>query len=245
MILFAADCEREMNLRDRLARAVCALCLCVALCASAHAKPTAKATSAREEKPIPAGEVTVVLPEQLFNALIASLFTLPQPPTFTLSQTGDNKGGCASEITLEREQLGARTVVEFRAGQIVAPIAFKGAYNAPLIGCLKFQGWADTTLNLSFDQAQQALVARVMVREVHLSKVPAMMNSGITGLVQDALDARINPIQILRAEQLSLQLPLTKLATGGSLRLRAREVRQEIAPHELRVRIIYEFVRAD
>src|SRR5256714_12353638 len=245
MILSAADCERKMNLSSQTARAVCALFLCIALFMCAQARTTAKATSARDEKAIPAGEVTVVLPDRLFNALIESLFTLPQPPTFTLSQTGDNKGGCASEITLEREQLGTRTVVEFRAGQIIAPIAFKGAYNAPLIGCLKFQGWADTTLNLAFDQAQQALVARVIVREVHLSKVPSMMNNGITGLVQDALDARINPIQILRAEQLSLQLPLTKLATGGSLRLRAREVRQEIAPHELRVRIIYEFVRAD
>lgn len=207
---------------------------------------------AREAKPIPAGEVTVVLPERLFNALLESLFTLPQPPTFPLPRVGqggdadDNKGGtCPSVITLAREQAGAHTGVQFRAGQITAPIAFKGAYSAPLLGCLKFQGWADTNLNLSFDEARQALVARVVVREVHLSKVPALLNNGITGLVQDALDARINPVEILRAEQVSLRLPLTKLATGGALRLRAREVRHEVAQSELRVRIVYEFVRED
>jgi len=80
---------------------------------------------------------------------------------------------------------------------------------------------------------------------VHLGKVPQMLSGSITSLVQQTLDARINPVEILRADQLSVQLPLTKLSNTGSLRLRAREVRHEIAPHELRVHIAYEFVRED
>ncbi len=238
-------------MRSQPARFVCALIFIAVTLPAAHAAPPTKSTSPREPKAIPAGEVVVVLPERLFNALLDALFTLPQQPTFPLSRgqssepTDNKRGACASEITLAREQAGTRTGVFLRAGQIVAPVAFKGAYSAPVIGCLQFQGWADTTLSLSFDQTKQTLVARAIVREVHLSKVPALFNNGITGLVQDALDARINPIEILRAEQLSLRLPLTKLATGGALRLHAKEVRHEIAQGELRVRIVYEFVRED
>src|SRR2546423_289251 len=216
-----------MKLKIIVARMVCALALFFAPLAVTHADTP---SSPPEAKPIPAGEVTVVLPEKLFNALFDSLFALPQPPTFPLprmgqsgTSEGERGGACASEITLMREQAGARTGVRLSDGQINAPLAFRGSYSAAVLGCLRFQGWADTTLNLTFDQAKQALVARLTVREVHLSKVPAMMNSGITGLVQDALDARVNPIEILRAEQLSLRLPLTKLQQRGALRLRAKE----------------------
>ena len=235
-----------MKLRTQTTRAAsCALFFIAALLITS-AKPLA--APAREAKAIPAGEVTVVLPERLFNALLESLFALPQPPTFTLPRAGNStndNSACPSEITLAHEQLGTRTSVSFGDGQIVAPVAFKGSYSAPLIGCLRFQGWADTTFRLSFDQTKQALVARIEVREVHLGKVPQMLSGSITSLVQQTLDARINPVEILRADQLSVQLPLTKLSNTGSLRLRAREVRHEIAPHELRVRIAYEFVRED
>ena len=205
-------------------------------------------TRPREAQAIPAGEVIVVLNEQLFNALIEAMFTLPNPPTFPLARGNSSEGGnrnCASEIALAREMNGTRTAVRFQAGQIRAPVAFSGSYSAPLIGCLKFEGWADANLNLSFDQAKQALTARVEVKAVHLKKIPTLFGDGITGLVQDALDARVNPIEILRAEQVSARLPMTKLASGASLRLRAREVRHEVLPHELRLRILYEFVREE
>ena len=240
-----------MKLPSLAARLCCALIFIIAPLPGTHANTPDRPHDARETKAIPAGEVTVVLPERLFNALFDSLFALPQPPTVPLPRIGqgggasDKGGGCASEITLAREQSGTRTGVRFVAGQINAPLAFKGSYSASLLGCLRFQGWADTNFNLTFDQARQVLVARVVVGEVHLSKVPALMNSGITGLVQDALDARVNPIEILRADQLSLRLPLTKMSNSGALRLRAKEVRHEVAPGELRVRIVYEFVRED
>lgn len=205
-------------------------------------------TRPRETKAIQAGEVVVVLNEQIFNALLEAMFTLPNPPTFPLARGNSSEGGnrnCVSEIVLRREMSGTRTAVRFQAGRVLAPVAFSGAYSAPLIGCLKFEGWADTNLNLSFDQAKQALTARVEVKAVHLKKVPALLGDGLTGLVQDALDARVNPIEILRAEQLSARLPMTKLASGASLRLRAREVRHEVLPNELRLRVVYEFVREE
>ena len=203
-------------------------------------------TRPRETKAIQAGEVVVILNEQIFNALLEAIFTLPNPPAFPLGNSSADGGkNCASEIALAREMSGTRTAVSFASGRILAPVAFTGTYSAPLLGCLKFEGWADTQLNLSFDQAKQALTARVEVKAVRLKKVPALFGEGITGLVQDALDARVNPVEILRAEQLSARLPMTKLASGASLRLRAREVRHEVLPNELRLRIIYEFVREE
>jgi hypothetical protein len=201
-----------------------------------------EAARAREVRATPAGEVVVVLNEQIFNALLDALLSMPRPPTFPLKEGG---GDCASEIILAREVAGARTGVRFEQGRVSAPVAFRGSYSAPVVGCLKFQGWADTQLNLAFDAAKQALQARVEVRKVNLSGVPSVFSDGVTGLVQDSLDERINPIEILRAEQVSAQLPLRRLATGGSLRLRARDVRHEVVPGELRLRIAYEFVRED
>jgi hypothetical protein len=198
-------------------------------------------------KPIPAGDVTVSLNEGLFNALLEAMFTLPNPPTFPLAGRGNSSAGggknCASEIALAREMNGTRTAVRFQAGRILAPVAFRGSYSAPLLGCLRFEGWADTQLNLSFDPSKQALTARVEVKAVNLKKVPPLLGDGLTGLVQDALDARFNPFEILRAEQLSALLPMAKTGSGASLRLRAREVRHEVLPSELRLRILYEFVR--
>ena len=222
-------------------RACAGLFACAFLLANVGAAQTSRA---REAKPIPAGEVVVTINEQTFNALIDALFTLPQPPTFPLGGAASGSE-CPGEISLAREMAGTRTSVRFREGRVTAPVAFRGSYSAPVVGCLRFEGWADTALNLAFDPAKQALTARVEVREVHLSKVPSFFNNGVTGLVQDALDARVNPIEILRAEQVSAQLPLKKISSGGSLRLRAKEVRHEIVGAELRLRIFYEFVRED
>ncbi len=197
---------------------------------------------AREVKAIPAGEVSVILNGKIFNALLEAIFSLDQPLAYPLSR-GGSSAGCASEIMLVRAAEGVTTAVHFRDGRIDAPLAFRGTYSAPLLGCLKFQGWADATLDLSFDGVKQALVARVRVRQVQLKNVPSVFADGVTASVQDAINARVNPIEILRAEQLSARLPLTKAGSNATLRLRAREVRHEIAPGELRLRIVYEFVR--
>jgi hypothetical protein len=67
------------------------------------------------------------------------------------------------------------------------------------------------------------------------------VGGGLTGLVQDAIDDRVNPVEILRAEQLGAALPTSR----GALRLRAKEVRHEVAGRELRLRVVYEIVQAD
>ena len=238
--------HRKFNSRTRSLLAVAGLCALSLFPTAPYtfARAMQENTRPREAKAIPAGEVVVSLNEGLFNALLEAMFTLPNPPTFPLGNSSGG-GNCASEIALLRETGGTRTAVRFQAGRVLAPVAFRGSYNAPLLGCLKFEGWADANLNLSFDPSKQALTARVEVKAVHLKKVPALFGEGLTGLVQDALDARFNPVEILRAEQLSARLPMTKTGSGATLRLRAREVRHEVLPNELRLRIVYEFVRED
>jgi hypothetical protein len=150
---------------------------------------------------------------------------------------------CASVIVLEREMGGVRTAVRFEQGRISAPLAFSGSYSVSLLGCIRFQGWADTTISLSFNRERQVLSAQVQVQDVRLSGVPGLASGVIVGLVQNAIDQRINPVEILQAAQLSARIPIA--AAGGALRLMAREVRPEIIPGALRLHIIYEFEKAD
>lgn len=206
----------------------------------------------------PAGEAIVTITEEFVNSLLDALLSQPRPPTFPLAQVGrtsddsapvrsnhrDSLNGqnCASQIMLLRESGGVRTAVRFRDRSITAPIAFRGSYSAGLLlGCVRFQGWADTEINLNFDRERQRLVARVTVREVNLNGVPALTSGLITGLVQNSLDARINPLEILRTEQLGARIPIPE---GDALRLNAREVQPEIRDRELRLRLFYEVVPA-
>jgi hypothetical protein len=189
-----------------------------------------------------AGEVLVVLNESFLNSLLVAVASQPEPPSFPLSKDEGN-AKCASRVQLLREAAGERTGVRFADGLITAPVAFRGSYAAPLVGCLNFEGWADTAFRLEFDRARQVLAARVTVRDLKLKNVPtSLIGGGLTGLVQDAIDARVNPVEILRAEQLSARVPVTR---DSRLQLRARDVRHEIVGRELRLHIIYELVQPD
>ncbi|HJQ30797.1 MAG TPA: hypothetical protein VJ866_01380 [Pyrinomonadaceae bacterium] len=202
----------------------------------------ASSTGARAERVTQAGEVGVVLTEEFLNSLLVAVASRPEPPSFPLSKD-EGKGKCQSRVQLLPESAGVRTAVRFVEGRITAPVAFRGSYDAPLVGCLNFQGWADTAFQLEFDPARQVLNARVTVRELKLKNVPtSIIGGGLTGLVQDALDDRVNPVELLRAEQLGARVPITR---GDELRLRARDVRHEVVGHELRLHIVYELVQPD
>ena len=227
-----------------------------------------EATRARQTVPTPAAEATVILNEQFLNALLEVMFTRLRAPSYPISigslgqkdtspaETQKQKSpaasnsmvtagqsGCASVVVLEREMDGVKTAVHFENGRIVAPLAFTGSYNTGLLGCMKFRGWADTNIHLEFDRARQVLSARVDVVDIHVSGIPSLANSVVVNLVQTAIDQRINPVEILKAEQLTARVPIS--AAGGALRLRAKELRPEIVPGSLRLHIIYEFVPAE
>jgi hypothetical protein len=132
-----------------------------------------------------------------------------------------------------------KTAVRFENGKVTAPLAFKGSYSVALIGCINFQGWADTVINLDFDRQRQVLSARVTVTNIELSNVPSLASGVVIKLVQDSIDRRINPIEILQAAQISTRLPIT--GSGGALRMRATEIRPEVIPGALSLHIFYEF----
>jgi hypothetical protein len=202
-----------------------------------------RGVSAGGERVSEAGEVLVVLNESFLNSLLVAVASQPSPPSFPLSKDEGPNAKCASRVQLLREAAGRRTAVRFADGRINAPVAFRGSYAAPLVGCLNFEGWADASFQLEFDRERQVLGARVTVRDLKLKNVPtSLIGGGLTGLVQDAIDSRVNPVEILRAEQLGARVPVTR---DSQLRLRARDVRHEIVGTELRLHIVYEIVQPD
>ena len=186
----------------------------------------------------------MTLTEQFFNAFLEAIYKNLKPPsaplTITASDNENPSAQCPDVIVLERENSGVRTAVKFEPGRIAAPLAFSGSYNSTLMGCLKFSGWADTRFKLNFDKARQTLTARVEVLDVHLNDVPSLTNAPLAKLVQAAIDKKINPIEILHLDQLSARVPVA--ASGGALRLRAKEVRPEIVSGVLHLHVTYEFV---
>ena len=192
-----------------------------------------------------AAEATITVNEQFLNSFLTAVFDNLREPSTPLGADGGSSGGqygCASEIRLKREVNGVRTAVHFESGRIVGPLAFAGAYNSTLIGCIDFSGWADSEIKLEFDTARQALLARFQLREIHVNNVPTIANGPLLNVVQSAIDRRYNPLELITLEKLSSRVDVKP--AGGALQLRPTEVRPEINPGTLTLHITYEFVRA-
>ena len=210
-------------------------------------------------------EVTVSLNEQFFDALLDAIFKNFDAPEFPLAgnssesrvqspksvaiqsgfaenrkpETGNRKPNCTESVRLLREVNDVRTAVRFRDGKIYAPIAFAGSYNPPLIGCLDFQGYAETNIELEFDRQSRKLVGRVRVLSVNLGGVTNLASGVLSKLVQSSIDKKINPVEILQTDKLSFIVPIQN--ANGALRMKATGVRTEIANGLLNVNVAYEF----
>lgn len=200
----------------------------------------------RPQQP-PTGEATLAVKEQFFNSFLEAIFNNLKPPSTPLiitpsdkDRTDESAKTCPSVITLQRESNGIKTTIKLEQDRITAPLAFAGSYNSTLMGCLRFSGLAYTVWSLEFDRAAQVLQARIKITDLHLENLPALTQGSITKLVQAAIDSRINPLKILRLDQLSGVVPIAP--AGGSLRLRAKEVRPEISPGNLQLHITYELL---
>ena len=133
-----------------------------------------------------------------------------------------------------------RPAVKLEQGKITAPLAFAGSYNSTLLGCIEFRGWANTTWKLEFDRSRQVLLARVQVDDIRLTNVPALASGSLLKIVQSAIDNRINPLALLKLDQLSARVPVPP--ASGALRLRAKEVQPEVVLGNLHLHVIYEFL---
>jgi len=223
------------------ATSVCSLILLALLsCLNTFAQESA--SRGRRATNAPTGEATITVTEQFLNSFLTAVFDNLNEPSMPLTVGGAKSGpDCASEIRLKREAGGVRTAVHFENGRIVGPLAFAGAYNSGLMGCIEFSGWADSEVVLEYDNARRALVARFRLRDIHLNNTPAVLNGPLLSMVQSTIDSRYNPVELFTLEKLSTRVDIQP--AGGALQLRAREIRPEITPSALTLHIIYEFVR--
>jgi hypothetical protein len=148
------------------------------------------------------------------------------------------QSGCNNAITLAPEGSNIKTTVKFAGGRISVPMAFSGSYG--LLGnCMQFKGWADTTIQLRFDQASQNVFGQVNVEGVNLEGVNPLANNFVTVFVRNAIDQRVNPLEIIRGSQLQLAIPVK--ASNGAIKARVKDVRSEVVEGSLKLHITYEF----
>lgn len=218
------------------------------------------AMSAPETGGDPPGTVVVALDEKFFDALLTSVFRDLNPPTFPLQARAvedrfgsifarydkgarpvflNAQSGCQSQVVIMREGGGVKTGVRFDNGKIVAPLAFSGSYLVPLVGqCVSFSGAAQAGITLRFDESKQTLFGEIDVESVNLENAPAL-NGVLQTYVQNAINNRVNPIQVLSGAQLAINAPVQ--ASKGTLRAQVKDIRYEVKDNALRLYITYDF----
>lgn len=199
----------------------------------------------------PAGTATVVLNQQFFDTILGTIFRDMNAPAFPLNLSGQNNqtdlqptkvaflqgGNCDGKIILLPEGSGVNTGIRLENGKITAPLAFKGSYN--LGGCIEFSGWAQAGLNLRYDDAEKNVFGQIDVETVNLDGVTPLISGVIAQFVQNSLNQRVNPITILRGQQIALSLPIA--ATDGTLNANVKEVRAEVKENALNLYVSYDF----
>ncbi|HEV2912125.1 MAG TPA: hypothetical protein VGX92_02305 [Pyrinomonadaceae bacterium] len=206
----------------------------------------------------PPGTAMITLDERFFDAVLATIFRDMNAPSFplqfsSLRREGDAsgdpfapdfrravfQGDCASAVTLVPEGSNVRTGVRLADGKIVSPLAFSGSFNAPIFGCMRFKGWAQASIQLSFDQSKQMVYGRINVEGVNLDNTASGVGDVVTALVQRAINERVNPLEILQSHQLTLSLPVK--ASNSTLKAQVKDVREEIQNGKLTLHITYDF----
>jgi hypothetical protein len=194
----------------------------------------------------PPATVVLSLDQSFIDAVMSTTFNGLGTPTFHLGQNRDSferieqtlfQGGCTNSITLLPEGSGVKTGVQFRNGNVYAPMAFTGSYN--LAGCIQFKGWAQNSIKLSFDHDKQTVYGYVNVEGVNLEGVNPIANNFVTVFVQGAINQKVNPLVLVSEPQLSLMIPVK--ASNGAVKARAKDVRAEILDGALKLYLTYEF----
>ncbi|MGH9872431.1 MAG: hypothetical protein ACRD9S_08190 [Pyrinomonadaceae bacterium] len=195
----------------------------------------------------PPGTVIISLSDSFLNEMLGTVFRDLGPPSFKLAGNPERnffnmkqaafQGGCTNSVTLAAEGSNAKTQVQLAGGKISAPLVFSGSYN--LGNCIQFKGWAQTTIQLSFDQPNQTLYGRLNVEGINLEGVNPFANNFLTVFVRSAIDSKVNPIQFLRPQQLQVLIPVQ--ASNGSVKAQVKDVRSEVQDGALRLHITYDF----
>jgi hypothetical protein len=182
----------------------------------------------------PPGTAVVELDEQFFGALLDSIFRDLNKPAFPPA-AGE---GCQNQVVIEPGAGDVKTGVLMRDGRVVVPLAFSGTYN--LMGnCQNLRGTAEAGLDFRFAADEQTLYGQLNVAGVNVEGMTPLLSGFVTAFVQGAINQRVNPLVLLRGQQLTLAVPVQ--AAGGTLQARAREVREEAKDGKLRLYVTYDF----
>jgi hypothetical protein len=181
----------------------------------------------------PPGTAVVELDEQFFGALLDSIFRDLNRPTFPPAAAE----GCQNQVVVEPNAGDIKTGVLMRDGRVVVPLAFSGTYN--LMGCQNMRGTAEANIDFRFAPEEQTLYGQLNVAGVNLEGMPPLVSGLATAFVQGAINQRVNPLVLMRGQQLTLAIPVQ--AAGGALRAQAREVRHEAKDGKLRLYVTYDF----
>jgi len=193
------------------------------------------------------GTLVMALDDKFFDQVLGSIFRDLGSPSLRLSQNSADESpmrpaafqsGCTNNVILLPETNGVKTRVQFAGGKILVPLAFNGSYS--LMGnCMQFKGWADSNIQISFDQSKQTVYGQLNVEGVNLDGVAPIANSFVTVFVQNAINQRVNPLELLRAPQLVPVIPVK--ASGGVLKAEVKDVRAEVLDGALKLHITYDF----
>jgi hypothetical protein len=198
----------------------------------------------------PPSSIVVSLSDSFVNQLLDTVFRDLGAPTFNLASAGPGndttsiftpatfQGGCTNSVTVAQESGGVKTKAQFVNGNITAPLVFSGSYN--LLGnCTQFKGWAQTSIQLSFDQPSQTVFGRVNVEGVTLEGVAPFANNFVTVFVRNAIDSKVNPLEIIRPTQLQLIIPVK--ASDGTVKAQVKDIKSEVKDGQLRLHVTYDF----
>lgn len=191
---------------------------------------------APEPNGVPAGTAQIVLREQFFNDVLGTIFGEMNAPSFALGPQGS--GDCLGALTVLPEGSSVKTVVLFANNRLEAPLAFRGSYNSPF-GCVQFNGWASSVMELRFDQTSQSVFGQITVETVNLDGVNPIINAVVTPLVQSTINSRVNPVRILDGQQVAVDVPIA--SANANLKAAVKDVRAEVKDNALNLYVEYDF----
>src|SRR5215212_4711341 len=169
----------------------------------------------------PPGTAVVELDEQFFGALLDSIFRDLNKPAFPPA-AGE---GCQNQVVIEPNAGDVKTGVLMRDGKVIVPLAFSGT--------------AEAGLEFRFAAEEQTLYGQLNVAGVNVEGMSPVLSGFVTAFVQGAINQRVNPLVLMRGQQLTLAIPVQ--AAGGTLQARAREVHEEAKDGRLRLLVTYDF----
>ena len=191
----------------------------------------------------PAGTAIIELRQDFFAPVVQAILNNNNAPSFPLNLTGQANQPVGEitcgKITLKPEGSGTTTAVKLENGQITVPLAFTGNVNVPVAGCVELNGWAQANLELRYDEMQKMVFGQINVQTVNLDGISPLVSGLVTPIVQSTLNARVNPVQILRGDQIALKVPIK--STGSTLNAQVRDIRAQVKDNTLSFYVTYNF----